>query len=54
MATTLSLATARQCGGAIRVLHEEAVTEAEKRRQARWRAGLQVLGVALLLAAIAS
>jgi hypothetical protein len=39
---------------AIRSLHAEAATAAERRRQARWRAALQLLGVVLLLAAIAS
>jgi len=39
---------------AIRSLHQQAVTAAERRRQARWRAGLEVLGLVLLLAAIAS
>ena len=39
---------------AIRALHTEATSASEKRRQARWRAGLQILGLVLLLAAIAS
>jgi hypothetical protein len=39
---------------AIRSLHAEAASAAEKRRRARWSAGLKILGLVLLLAAIAS
>lgn len=38
---------------ALRALHEEARAASERRRAARWRVGLQILGLALLAAAIA-
>jgi hypothetical protein len=39
---------------AIRALHAEATTAAERRRRASWRASLELLGLVLLLAAIVS
>jgi hypothetical protein len=39
---------------AIRAMHEEATAISGKRRRARWRSALEVIGVVLLLAAIAS
>ena len=48
--TTATISTAE----AICDLHAEATSAAERRRQARWRAGLEILGFVLLLAAIAS
>jgi len=39
---------------ALRAIHEDATATADRRRDARWRSALKVLGVVLLLAAIAS
>jgi hypothetical protein len=39
---------------ALRAMHEEALSAEERRRTARWRSALQVLGLVLLLTAIVS
>ncbi len=39
---------------AMRTIHEEESATSDRRRDARWRSALKVLGVLLLLAAIAS